>query len=162
MSEAALQTLTGFEVVYYYKNLRLYAGNKMMFPIRKPAEIYKKHYAARPYFDAELKIEEIKYQGIPLPPYQIFNEKEVIDKDHYFGMDTCEPEDYFTDDVVDMLINMLPPACLRQNCTQIGGAYDHKYDKHGRYKPTFATFEKITDKIWRYCGLCFYGENEPA
>lgn len=162
MSEAALQTLTGFEVVYYYKNLRLYAGNKMIFPVRKPAEIYKKHYAERPYFDAELKIEEIEYQGIPLPPYQIFNKKEVIDKDHYFGMDACESGDYFTDNVVDMLINMLPPACLRQNCTQIGGAYDHKYDKHGRYKPTFATFEKITDKIWRYCGLCFYGENEPA
>lgn len=162
MGKAALQTLTGFEVVYYYKNLKLYAGNKMIFPIRKPAEIYKKHYAERPYFDAELKIEEIEYQGIPLPPYQIFNKKEVIDKDHYFGMDACESGDYFTDNVVDMLINMLPPACLRQNCTQIGGAYDHKYDKHGRYKPTFATFEKITDKIWRYCGLCFYGKNEPA
>lgn len=162
MSEAALQTLTGFEVVYYYKNLKLYAGNKMIFPVRKPAEIYKKHYAERPYFDAELKIEEIEYQGIPLPPYQIFNKKEIIDKDHYFGMDACESGDYFTDNVVDMLINMLPPACLRQNCTQIGGAYDHKYDKHGRYKPTFATFEKVTDKIWRYCGPCFYDENEPA
>lgn len=162
MNETALQTLTGFEVVYYHKNSRLYAGNKMTFPVRKAAETYKKHYAARPYFDAELKIEEVAYQGIPLPQYRLFNEKEVIDKDHYFGMDACEPGDYFTDGVVEMLINMLPPACMRQNCTQIGGAYAHKCDSHGKCKPTFATFEKITENIWRYCGTCFYGETEPA
>lgn len=162
MNETALQTLTGFEVVYYHKNSRLYAGNKMTFPVRKAAETYKKHYAARPYFDAELKIEEVAYQGVSLPPYQLFNGKEIIDKDHYFGMDACEPGDYFTDDVVEMLINMLPPACMRQSCTQIGGVYAHKCDSHGKYKPTFATFEKITENIWRYCGTCFYGETEPA
>lgn len=39
-------TLIGFQVVYYYKNHRLSAGNPQVFPLRKAAEAYKKHYEA--------------------------------------------------------------------------------------------------------------------
>jgi len=37
-------TLMGYEVVYYNGKYRLHAGNAQVFPTRKAAEEYKKHY----------------------------------------------------------------------------------------------------------------------
>ena len=58
--------LRGYEVVFYHKGYRLHAGNPQIFPVRKPAEIYKKHYEEYPWIDHEVCIEETEYEGIPL------------------------------------------------------------------------------------------------
>lgn len=50
--------LKGYEVVYYHEGkYRLSAGNPQIFPTRKAAEVYKKHYESYPWSDEELLIE---------------------------------------------------------------------------------------------------------
>ena len=65
-------------------------------------------------------------------------------------------------DVVDNVINCLPPACMRSTCTQLGSPYSHREDPDtGKFRPTFATFCRVSEDAWRFCGFCFRGENVP-
>ena len=152
-------TLKGYEVVYYNGEHRLYAGNPEVFPTRKAAEGYKRHYESYPWMEHELIIEEVDYEGVPLSESQKYNGKEVIDKEHYFGLDACEIGDYFTEDMVNDFMDMLPPACWRSDCAQIGEPSSHRIDENGNGKATYATFKRIAEGIWEYCGDCFRGEN---
>lgn len=151
--------LKGYEVVYYIRDYRCYAGNPQVFPTYKAAYTYKKNYASYKWFDNELFIEEIEYEGVPLGESKTYNGKEIIDEEHYFGLDACEIGDYFTQELVDDFINTLDPTCLRSDCTQLGEPVSHKINKKGKCKPTYATFKRVTEGIWEYCGDCFKGEN---
>lgn len=152
-------TLHGFEVVYYLNGIRIPVGNPHKFPIRTAAEKYKKHYESYPWMHHELFIEEIEYDGIPLGECSIFNGKEVIDKEHYFGLDACEIGDYFTEDMINDFMDVMPPACMRSDCSQIGEPISHRIDENGKSRSTYSTFKQIAEGIWEYCGDCFRGEN---
>ena len=152
-------TLKGYQVVYYNNGYRLTAGNPQTFPTLKAAETYKKHYESYPWMDHELFIEEVEYEGVPLSENQLYNGREVIDKEHYFGLDACEIGDYFTEDIVNDFMDMLPPACWRSDCAQIGEPSSHRIDENGNGKATYSTFKRIAEGIWEYCGDCFRGEN---
>ena len=152
--------LKGYEVVYYYKGEhRLSAGNPQIFPTFKAAEVYKKHYESYPWFDEELLIEETEYDGVPLGKSKMYNGKEVVDKEHYFGLDAHEIGDYFTEDMVNYFMDLLPPACMRSDCCQIGEPSSIRIDEEGKGRETYSTFKKIHEGIWKYCGDCFVGEN---
>lgn len=159
MSQLRTENLKGYEVVYYHRGYRLSAGNLQTFPTLKAAENYKKHYESYPWFDHELFVEEVEYEGVPLSESKIYNGKEVIDEDHYFGLDACEIGDYFTEDMIDNFMDMLPPACMRSDCSQIGEPDSQRIDDNGKCKYTYATFKRIAEGIWEYCGDCFRGEN---
>lgn len=106
--------LKGYEVVYYHEGkYRLSAGNPQIFQTRKAAEVYKKHYELYSWFNDTLVIEEVTYDGIPLSEPKMYNGKEVVDKEHYFGLDAHEIGDYFTEDMVNYFMDLLPPACMR-------------------------------------------------
>lgn len=152
-------TLIGFQVVYYYKNHRLSAGNPQVFPLRKAAEAYKKHYEAYSWFDHELYIEETEYEGVPLSAYNTYNGKDVIDREHYFGLNACETGEYFSNELVREFIDQLRPAHMTSSCFQMGEPVSHE-DDHGRLRATYATFIRISKDIWKYCGNCFLGEQE--
>ena len=152
-------TLQGYEVVYYHNGYRLPAGNPQTFPTLKAAEGYKRHYESYPWMDHELLIEEVEYEGVPLSESQLYNGKEVIDEEHYFGLDACEIGDYFTEDMVNDFMDMLPPVCWRSDCAQIGEPSSHRIDENGNGKATYATFKRIAEGVWEYCGDCFRGEN---
>lgn len=152
-------TLNGYEVVYYNKGYRLHAGNPQTFPTRKAAEVFKKHYESYPWMNHELSIEEVEYEGVPLSESVFYNGKEVIDKEHYFGLNAHEIGSYFTENMINEFMNMLPPACRRSDCSQIGEAAGHKIDEAGNSRVTYATFKRITEGVWEYCGDCFKGEN---
>lgn len=152
-------TLKGYQVVYYNNGYRLTAGNPQTFPTLKAAEAYKKHYESYPWMDHELIIEETEYEGVPLSESKLYNGKEVIDKEHYFGLNACEIGSYFTEDMVNEFMDMLPPACMRSDCAQIGEPSSHRIDENGKGHATYATFKRITEGIWEYCGDCFKGEN---
>ena len=62
-------------------------------------------------------------------------------------------------DLLDELLGMLPPACTRSDCSQIGEPVSHRIAENGFEKPTYATFKKVEAGIWEYCGDCFLGEN---
>ena len=152
-------TLKGYQVVYYNNGYRLTAGNPQIFPTLKAAEAYKKHYESYPWMDYKLLIEEVEYEGVPLSESKFYNGKEVIDKEHYFGLDACEIGSYFTENMVNDFMDMLPPACWRSDCAQIGEPSSHRIDENGNGKATYATFKRIAEGIWEYCGDCFRGEN---
>jgi len=152
-------TLTGYKVVYYHKDQELSAGNPQIFPIRKAAEVYKQHYGSYPWMEHELFVKEVTYEGVPLGESQFYNGKEVVDKEHYFGLDAHEVGTYFTEDMVNTFMDVLPPACMRSDCSQIGEPVSCRIDDAGNNKNTYSTFKRIADGIWEYCGDCFKGEN---
>lgn len=151
--------LKGYEVVYYIGDSRISAGNPQIFPTYKMAESYKKHYESYEWFNNELFIEEVEYEGVPLSNCKTYNEKEVIDKEHFVSLAACEIGDYFTEEIVNDFMNMMPPVCMRSDCSQIGEPAAHKMNDEGICKATYATFKRIAEDIWEYCGECFRGEN---
>ena len=152
-------TLKGYQVVYYNNGYRLTAGNPQTFPTLKAAEAYKKHYESYPWFNDELFIEEVEYEGVPLSKPKMYKGKEVVDKEHYFGLDSHEVGEYFTEDMVNDFMDLLPPACMRSDCSQIGEPCSSRIDENGEGRTTYSTFKKVDDEIWEYCGDCFRGEN---
>lgn len=160
--------LKGYEVVYYNDGYRLYAGNPQVFPNMEMAEKFKQHYEAYSWFQQKLLIEEVEYEGVPLKEAAVFEGKPVVDQTHYFGLHCYAAGDYFDKELVDELINSLPPACMKTDCMQMGEAISERLDERtGRHRPTYATFKRITADIYEYCGDCFCGENkrhgkEPA
>lgn len=153
-------TLTGYQVVFYHNGDRLSAGNPQIFPTQKIAEVYKKYYSSRPWCKEQLFVEKVEYEGVPLSASRTYNGKEIIDEEHFYGLDACEIGDYFTEDMVNQFMDLLPCACLRSDCSQIGEAVSWRIDENGDTKTTYATFKKIDEDIWEYCGDCFKGENQ--
>ena len=87
-----------------------------------------------------------------------YHGKKVCNMEWYCGIGALEIGDLVDASIVDQIINCLPPACMRSDCTQLGEPTDHRMDK-GQLKPVFATFRKVEDNIWKFCGSCFQGEN---
>lgn len=67
----------------------------------------------------------------------------------------------FTQNVVDLFMDCLPPACMRYDCSQLGEAYSHVKSEEGTLKATCLTFKCVGNDTWQFCGNCFCGENEP-
>ena len=81
-----------------------------------------------------------------------------------FSYDSVKIGDYVEQEVVDEMLDMLPPACMRADCSQIGEPYSHREDPEtGKWRAIYATFKKVAGQypngIWEYCGHCFRGEN---
>lgn len=91
-----------------------------------------------------------------------YNNKEVWTEDN-FNYNTVQVGDYVERAIVDEAMDMLPPACMRSDCSQIGEPYSHREDPDtGKWRATYATFKRVTsgrNGIWQYCGHCFRGEN---
>jgi hypothetical protein len=156
-----MKNLIGYEVVYYHKGYRLYAGNKHRFPMKEAAVNYKNYYESH-RLGENLIIEDVEYEGEPLNESKLYDGKPIVDMEHYYGLAAHKVGDYFADDVVDMLVNMLPPIRLLQQCTQIGEPISMKKNSDNCFKATYATFKRIAGGIWEYCGECFAGENVAA
>ena len=87
-----------------------------------------------------------------------YNGKVVFTTDT-FNYDTAEVGNYVDEAVVDYAINCLPPACMSNECSQMGEPYSHELDSRtGKWRPTYATFKRVAPGIWEYCGHCFRGE----
>lgn len=152
----------GYEVVYDHNGYTLTAGNPVVFPERILAEKYMEHYKSRPWFDHELYIREVVYEGRALKPCREYNGKQVYNSSWYYGTDALNVGDLVEQEIVDNLMDSLPPVCMRSDCSQIGEPASHKEDTNGNYKATYATFKKVAEGIWEYCGDCFRGENVAA
>lgn len=77
-----------------------------------------------------------------------------------FSYQSIQVGDYVEQAVVDDAMDMLPPACWRADCAQMGEPYSHREEPEtGKWKATFATFKQVANGIWEYCGHCFCGEN---
>ena len=89
----------------------------------------------------------------------LYNGKEVFTFDT-FSYSTVKVGDYVEEAVVDYAMNIVFPACMRSDCSQVGEPYSHYIDPDtGKLRPVFATFKHVTADKWQYCGHCFRGEN---
>ena len=95
--------------------------------------------------------------------------------------------DLVTGDVVNDMMNALPPACMGYECAQLGETYGHADDGRGHWRPLFLTWRLVCREndfkrgigalcsawgdgaTWEFCGACFageivnrYGEFEPT
>ena len=152
-------TMIGYQVVYNHKGYELTAGNPTIFPTKEIAETYKKNYESRPWFHDELYIKEVEYQSKALIPCREYEGKTVFNKNYYSGTDALAIGDLVEEEIVNDLMDCLPPACMRSDCSQCGEPANHKIDDDGKTRATYSTFKKVADGIWEYCGCCFRGEN---
>lgn len=64
------------------------------------------------------------------------------------------------EEIVEDIMNALPPATLRADYIQCGEAWSHEYDpEKNRWRPTFLTFAKKAE-TWFVLGCCFKGAYE--
>lgn len=74
--------------------------------------------------------------------------------------DYCFPGDMVSQDIVDCFINSVPPALMRDTCTQAGEAYSSEPDEDGKRRNTYTTFHREPEGNWIFDGYCFFGSNE--
>lgn len=153
-------TLIGYKVMYMNGEYELSAGNGgEIFPTREIAQRYKEHYESYPWVNNECYIKVIEYEGIPLKPCREFNGKPVYNKD-YCHIDALQIGDYVEPEIVGDILDCVPPACMRYDCSQCGEPSNHMIDEEtGKARPTYCTFKRISKDVWEYCGNCFRGEN---
>ena len=148
-----------YRVVYKYKEYTLEAGQNGWIPSKEIAEKILKHHQNRPFFrDDKLFIEEREVKDRELPGCREHEGKVVYSRDALY-FDALEIGDLVEEEVVDDMINCLPPACMRSDCSQCGEPHSHRIDEDGKGRTTYTTFKKSADKTWEYCGDCFRGEN---
>lgn len=150
-----------YRVVYNYNGYTIEAGQNGWIPSRLIAEKILNKQQSRSFFrDTKLYLEEREMETpTDKEPCRFYNDKIVYNQDWLY-FDALEVGNYVENEVVDNFMDMLPPACWRSDCAQIGEPAEHMLDKRdGKYKPTYSTFKRIEKDIWEYCGNCFRGEN---
>lgn len=83
----------------------------------------------------------------------------ILDRDT-FDFSKARPGDLVGQDVVDGVVNALPPMTLTGMLVQMGEPYSHELDQYGYYRATYATFQKVCAGVWEYRGNCFRGKTE--
>lgn len=69
--------------------------------------------------------------------------------------------DYVDDKWVEDVRDALPPAYCTSEIVQLGEPYTSALNlETGEYESIYATYRKITDGIWEYCGHHFKGKTE--
>ena len=152
----------GYEVVYDYQGYTFTAGNPVVFPERILAEKYMEHHKNNTYHDYDLYIRETVYEGKALTPCREYNGKQIYNSSWCYSIDILKVGDLIEQEIADNILDSLPPACMRSDCLQLGEPTSHKKDAKGNFKATYATFKKVAEGIWEYCGDCFRGENVAA
>ncbi|MBQ7818485.1 MAG: hypothetical protein IJ341_02190 [Bacteroidales bacterium] len=71
------------------------------------------------------------------------------------------PGDTVDEEIVEEMMNNVPPLYYHSAYRQCGEPADHRKDvEHGWYAPVYTTFKKNSDGVWIYVGECFKGESE--
>lgn len=155
-------TMEGYEVVYDHKGYTLHAGNPFVFPVKEAAETYMENYAKYPWCDHSLYIRPSVWEGRQLVPCREFEGNKVINKSYYFGIMSLKKGSLVEENIVNDLMNCVPPAKMSSSCFQVGKAFDHAEDpRTNKVRARYSTFQRIAENIWKYCGECFYGETVP-
>ena len=149
----------GYQVVYDYNGTELCLSNTI-FPLKELAEKYMKNYKElHKRFNETPYIKETVYKGRKLKDCRIYDGRKVYNQSWIFGIDTLNVGDLVEQEIVDDIVDCMPPACMRNDCTQCGEPSYFAKDENGRCRDTYSTFKKIADRTWEYCGDCFKGCN---
>lgn len=153
--------LTGFKP--YYKNgpYNIAVGNGFIFPDLETAQIFAENYPKiYRWFKDKIYIMEVTFSGLPATPCRTLNGRRVYNRDYLPTLDALRVGDYIEAEIVNDLMNCMPPACYRSDCMQAGEPFSHETDPEtGRGRATFTTFKRENENTFIYCGHCFRGTN---
>lgn len=150
-----------YRVVYDNKGYTIEAGQNGWIPSLEIAQKILLHQQKKPFFrDTKLYLEERER----MEPLYKENCRDcggkIIYNEDWLYFDALEIGDWVEEEIIDNFMDMLPPACMKLNCFQIGEPANHKIDENtGDTKPVYGTFKYVAKDIWEYCGNCFRGEN---
>lgn len=151
----------GYRVVYNYDGHILPVGNPVVFPELEIAEKYKENYSKGIYSEHELYIEDAIFKGRALKECREYDGKKVYNRSWYYGPKALFVGDLVEAEIVEDIINALPPACMKFDCIQLGEPAGMTIDEQGNVRSTFVTFKhkNLTDSVFEYCGECIRGRN---
>lgn len=154
----------GWKVVYYHKNgTELSVGNPHVFFDKETAERYAKGYKKNYSWwrNREIHVLPAVYEGKRPTACREYNGKRVFNWD-FWTYEGAEIGDLVEAAIMWDAINAVPPACMRSDCMQCGEPSSTKIDENGKERYTYATFKKITENIYEWCGDCFKGMNTES
>lgn len=148
-------TLPGYKVVYDYKGNQLCCGNPCVYHNREMAEAVIKNYQSYPWFNHEPYIIDAVYEGKRPKECRKVDGLVIYNRDYWTY--NREPGCYVEEEIAMDCANCVPPRTYRSGmiqCGEVAGGF--------REGETYATFIKVADGIWKWCGNCFAGESETA
>lgn len=89
-----------------------------------------------------------------------FNGKKVYSSEE-FDYRNAKVGDYVEEEIVDDLINCVPPISMSRSCSQCGEPNSMRQDPDtGKWRNTFTTFVCVDPDghVWEYRGDCFAHE----
>lgn len=150
-------TMTGYRAVYDVHEDGKYifdCGNHYVFPDKEMAEYVAKEFNNRPYRNRKSKayVVEDVYEGKRPKENTEYEGKTVFSIDYW-----CYDRpigSLVQEEVVDDLINSVPPKSMRRNCMQ-GGECADTVQEGNRYP----TFKQVAENVYEWCGNCLRGQN---
>jgi hypothetical protein len=151
--------MKAYKIVYTYNGHEIDAFQTRGIVDRGTAEKIMERRQKSPVLkDRTLYLKEVEIEHEPLKPMRELDGKKVLNWDYYEPA-ALDVGDLVEADIVDDIIDCLPPACMRSDCTQLGEAMSSRIDENGRDRATYLTFSRVDKNTWRYCGCCFRGES---
>ena len=151
----------GWRAVYNNKGYVSDVGNPRVFHDKEMAELAAKAYDNEPWRhknDPKAYVIEGIYKGKKPIPYREYEGKPVYNWS-YWTYDRPIGS-LVEEEIVDDLMNCLPPLTMRRDCMQTSEPTTSRYDeKNDKWRNTYTTFKKVAEGIFEYCGDCFKGEN---
>lgn len=145
-----------FKLVYKYNDHEIEAGQNGWIPDKVIAEKILKVLSFSPiYYSKNIYlIERERKDPCTRKDMRTYKEHKVFNKD-WFYMQALEPGDFVENEVIEDLMNCLPPACMRSSCFQFGEPVSHINGK-----ALYHTFTCVDKDTWQYKGRCFRGKSQ--
>lgn len=90
-----------------------------------------------------------------------FKGKHVYTRSDFHGYGELAVFDLVDGEVIQDLMDLLPPAYYSSSLAQVGEPYDSVQSDDGKCYPTYATFRFVAmegeHEVWEYCGDCLKG-----
>ena len=162
--------MKAYKVVYNHNGYEIEAGQNGWIPSRETAEkiLKNKQNDSLLYRDCDLYIteKEVTQEDVPYRDINAvnreYNGKPVYNTETFY-FDAAEPGDYVEDKIARDAGECVPTPVYSERLIQCGEPHDSAFDDWSKkWRSTHATFMRVTEDVWMYCGNCFFGKtSEP-
>ena len=152
-----------YQPVYAHKSGYEIGMVQAWFPTKEIAEKVlerkRKHFYKLLGYEPKMYVIDRDY-FTKLSPCREYESKTVYNMDWWF-YDAADIGDFVEEEIAEEAGNCVPPVRYTSNLIQCGEPYSSRFDeKANKWRSTYATFVKVADGIWKWCGNCFAGETE--
>lgn len=149
-------TMPGYRAVYDVHGDGKYifdAGNPIVYHSREMAEAAVDEFNKRPWNHQKAYVIDAIYKGKRPKACREYEGKPVYNRDHW---SYNRPIGSLVErEIAEDAGNCVPPRTWTRNMIQCGEPAGSKVEGI-----TYATFIRVTEDIWKWCGNCFAGESE--